>query len=199
MNGHGITTDFCFAESVLSLTLVRPDGEVIKCARDSAVAEHRELFKLCIGGYGLFGVIYDVTLNCNDNTRLSMDAMTVPIRDFTYVYDSVLKSGDEVEMKLSRIDTTTFETVDVFVFRRATAPGTNTGMYLLFLSHAAYCAHILFIIHHSLTMRQWMCFVNASLCAGTYAHTSYPLIAFCVYTFIYVANRAHIITFIFTE
>ncbi len=128
VNGHGITTDFCFAESVLSVTLVRSDGEVIKCARDSAVVEHRELFKLCIGGYGLFGVIYDVVLKCNDNTRLSMDAMTVPIRDFTYVYDSVLKSSDEVEMKLARIDTTTFETVDVFVFRRATAPGTYTGM-----------------------------------------------------------------------
>lgn len=50
------------AESVQKFTLVKWDGSVIECSRDSREEENRELFGLCLGGYGLFGIIYDVTL-----------------------------------------------------------------------------------------------------------------------------------------
>lgn len=117
VNGHGITTDYTMAESVVRFTLIKADGETIECARDAKNDEQRELFKLCLGGYGLFGVIYEATLRVNNNVRLAMDSLTVSTKDFPALYESVLQAPD-VEMKLARIDLTTFEFLEFFVFRR---------------------------------------------------------------------------------
>lgn len=47
-----------FVADVESLTVVGADGVVRRCSR----TEHRELFRLVCGGYGLFGVVYSVEL-----------------------------------------------------------------------------------------------------------------------------------------
>ena len=117
MNGHGITSDYCLAESILSFRLVTHTGEVVDCSRDSQNDEARQLFGLCIGGYGLFGVIYDVTLKVNNNFRLKMETLALFPKDFAFVYKSILQNKD-VEIKLARIDITTFQLIDLFVFRR---------------------------------------------------------------------------------
>jgi len=41
-------------------------GEILNCSRE----ENPELFKLVIGGYGLFGIILDVKLKVADNVAL---------------------------------------------------------------------------------------------------------------------------------
>lgn len=53
----------------------------------------------------------------NDNVRLSMDSLNVSTKDFPHLYESVLQSP-EVEMKLARIDLTTFDFLEFFIFRR---------------------------------------------------------------------------------
>ena len=45
-------------DDVESLTLVAPDGDLLTCSRD----QNRDLFRLVLGGYGLFGVIHSVRL-----------------------------------------------------------------------------------------------------------------------------------------
>lgn len=45
-------------EDVESLRLVTPDGEAVECSR----AENAPLFALVVGGYGLFGLVTEVTL-----------------------------------------------------------------------------------------------------------------------------------------
>jgi FAD/FMN-containing dehydrogenase len=47
-----------FVGDVEAFTLVTADGGIVRCSRE----EHRELFALVIGGYGLFGFIDGVTL-----------------------------------------------------------------------------------------------------------------------------------------
>ncbi|MCA9243649.1 MAG: FAD-binding oxidoreductase [Phycisphaerales bacterium] len=47
-----------FVSDVESFTLVIADGQTRRCSRD----ENSELFSLAIGGYGLFGVIGEVTI-----------------------------------------------------------------------------------------------------------------------------------------
>ena len=47
-----------FISDVESLTLLDPDGELLLVSRTS----HPELFRLVVGGYGLFGVVTSVTL-----------------------------------------------------------------------------------------------------------------------------------------
>ena len=45
-------------QDILSFDLVASDGHLIRCSRD----QNSELFRLVIGGYGLFGAVYAVTL-----------------------------------------------------------------------------------------------------------------------------------------
>jgi len=57
-NVHGKSIDYGpLIESILSFRLMRPDGEVVCVSRE----ENAELFRAAIGGYGLFGVVVDVT------------------------------------------------------------------------------------------------------------------------------------------
>jgi hypothetical protein len=56
-----------------------------------------------------------------------MDSMSVPLKDFGYIYESVLNCED-VEIKLARIDITTFSSVDLFVFRRCSEVPTVSNL-----------------------------------------------------------------------
>jgi FAD/FMN-containing dehydrogenase len=47
-----------FVQDVVCFELLGEDGRLVRCSR----TEHPELFRLVIGGYGLFGVVYAVTL-----------------------------------------------------------------------------------------------------------------------------------------
>ena len=55
-----------FIDDVEAFTLIDHEGRSIPCSR----AENRDLFRLVIGGYGLFGVIYDVTLRLSPRRRV---------------------------------------------------------------------------------------------------------------------------------
>jgi hypothetical protein len=78
LRSHVLSVLICWAHlSQVSFRLVRADGSVVECKPDSAdpvrivfisfsdfqeIQDLKELFGLCLGGYGLFGIIYEVTL-----------------------------------------------------------------------------------------------------------------------------------------
>lgn len=53
-------------KTVKSFSLITSSGDMIEVSRD----KNKELFGLVIGGYGLFGIIVDVTLELTDNVLL---------------------------------------------------------------------------------------------------------------------------------
>ncbi len=58
-NIHGRGLDLRpFVDDIEAFTLVRPGGEIVRVDRERAP----ELFALAVGGYGLFGVVADITL-----------------------------------------------------------------------------------------------------------------------------------------
>ncbi len=57
VHGRGLTLP-PFVGDVESFTLLDARGELLKCSR----TENADLFRLAIGGYGLFGLIYSVTM-----------------------------------------------------------------------------------------------------------------------------------------
>ena len=57
VHGRGLTMK-PFIDDVESFTIVNASGELVECSR----TQNRELFRLAIGGYGLFGVIASVKL-----------------------------------------------------------------------------------------------------------------------------------------
>jgi FAD/FMN-containing dehydrogenase len=67
-------------EDVEGLTLVDADGEVVECSRD----QNAELFRLAIGGYGLFGAVVRVTLRLGPRRKLRR---LVDVIDFQYAID----------------------------------------------------------------------------------------------------------------
>jgi FAD/FMN-containing dehydrogenase len=67
VNGHGrgLTMRPMIAD-VESLTLVNADGEVLECSR----TENPGLFRLAVGGYGLFGVVTSIVLRLTPRRKL---------------------------------------------------------------------------------------------------------------------------------
>jgi FAD/FMN-containing dehydrogenase len=55
-----------FVDDIEAFTLVDADGCVRRCSRE----EHPELFRLAIGGYGLFGVVSSVTLRLRPRRKM---------------------------------------------------------------------------------------------------------------------------------
>src|SRR2546427_10170387 len=63
-NAHGRELDKTMVVETVRRLLVRnPDGQIVEASRD----KNAELFRLVIGGYGMFGIILDVDLDLVDD------------------------------------------------------------------------------------------------------------------------------------
>ncbi|MBD0290992.1 MAG: FAD-binding oxidoreductase, partial [Thermoleophilia bacterium] len=81
-NAHGRGLAFKpFVDDVESLTLVDAKGDVVTCSR----TQNRDLFRLVVGGYGLFGVVYSVRLRLVP--RLTLERL-VEVRSLDGVVDA---------------------------------------------------------------------------------------------------------------
>ena len=67
------------SDDVESLLLVDATGNAIQCSR----AENAELFSLTIGGYGLFGLIYSITLRLTERLKLVRVVDIIELDDAT--------------------------------------------------------------------------------------------------------------------
>lgn len=75
-NVHGRGLSMCpLVGDIESLLLVGPDGELRRCSRH----EHRDLFALAVGGYGLFGVIVSVALRLVPRRPLERTTEVLPV------------------------------------------------------------------------------------------------------------------------
>jgi FAD/FMN-containing dehydrogenase len=78
-----------FIADVESLVLIGADGEPVRCSR----SENPELFALAIGGYGLFGVIYSVTLRLVPRRTLERVVELATIEDLVAALHSRIADG----------------------------------------------------------------------------------------------------------
>lgn len=74
---------------VEAFTLVGADGVARVCSR----TEHPELFRLAIGGYGLFGVIADVTLRLAPRRTLRRVVRVIDIEDAIHAAERRIREG----------------------------------------------------------------------------------------------------------
>jgi FAD/FMN-containing dehydrogenase len=74
VNVHGQDIhDAPLIKTVISFRILCADGAIYNVSR----SEHTELFGLAIGGYGLFGIILDVTLNLTVDTMLDRHVLAI--------------------------------------------------------------------------------------------------------------------------
>jgi len=89
-NAHSRAVKFKpIIQDVESFTLVNAEGKVLNVSR----SENEELFRLVIGGYGLFGVIAHVDLRLQKRTKLERVVEVITIADLPRKAREKLESG----------------------------------------------------------------------------------------------------------
>ena len=78
-----------FVGDIESFTLVSADGQVVRCSR----SQNSDLFKLAIGGYGLFGVVSSVTLRLMRRQKLQRVVELVQIDDVMQRFEQRIAEG----------------------------------------------------------------------------------------------------------
>lgn len=76
-------------DDVESFTLINANGDLINCSRK----ENRELFRLTIGGYGLFGVIGTVKLRLAPVKILERVVQIIEVKDFIPLVSDRIRDG----------------------------------------------------------------------------------------------------------
>ncbi len=109
----------------MSVTVLRlgPNGE-----RETVVAERGSPLLSCVvGGYGLFGIVWDAVVTVTNNRPVQLEVMHLTAASFPPVYTGVLQD-ESVAMKLARIDITNFEHIALYVFRSDSPIGSVSDL-----------------------------------------------------------------------
>ena len=98
-NAHGRDIDVTqVVEVVERFGLLLADGSVVEVSRD----ENPELFSLVIGGYGLYGVILDVTLRVTRDELYEQRAVSMDYADFPAYFAEQIEPDPEVALMIAR-------------------------------------------------------------------------------------------------
>jgi decaprenylphospho-beta-D-ribofuranose 2-oxidase len=98
-NAHGRDIDVTqFVEVVESFRLLLADGRVVSVSR----RENPELFSLVIGGYGMYGVILDVTLRVTRDELYEQRATSMDYTAFPAYFAQHVKADSAVVLMLAR-------------------------------------------------------------------------------------------------
>ncbi len=100
VNGHGWQKNLPpLSASVMSFTLLTAEGTIRNCSR----TENHELFKLVIGGYGLFGIILDLKLKVVNNTALAYKYLKMNTEKYLDNYDQYISDNENVALVFGRL------------------------------------------------------------------------------------------------
>lgn len=102
VNAHGM--DFrvgSVASTIKSLRLVDADGVIQTLSRSL----NPELFKAVIGGYGLFGVIADVTLSVTSNVMLDASRSIVAYDELPEIFNTVIRADPSSALFYAHLST----------------------------------------------------------------------------------------------
>lgn len=86
-------------DTVQSFRLLKPDGSIVRVSR----TENKDLFPYVIGGYGLFGVILDVTISLTDDELYQKYTKELDYKEYSRYFQSEVKENPAVKMHLARI------------------------------------------------------------------------------------------------
>ncbi|WP_020061831.1 FAD-binding oxidoreductase [Bacillus sp. 123MFChir2] len=98
VHGRDIRHD-ALIDTVDSFRLLMANGNIKNVSRN----ENAELFSLVIGGYGLFGVILDVTLKLTEDELYQIRTKTLDYREYTSYFKKHVEGDEGVRMHLARI------------------------------------------------------------------------------------------------
>jgi FAD/FMN-containing dehydrogenase len=130
-NAHGRDIDVTqLVEVVNRFQLLLANGDIVEVSRDS----NPELFSLVIGGYGMYGVILDVTLRVTRDELYEQSAVSVDYKAFAQHFFETVQRDSQIVFMLARPsidpDPASFlREIVVATWRRA--PAGATGSFTL--------------------------------------------------------------------
>lgn len=101
VNVHG--QDVCYGPlitTILGFRILTADGKIVAVSR----TVNPELFKLVIGGYGLFGIIIDVAIALTDNVLYRRDVQMMSMQEYPAFFKQAVKNNNKVELHFARFD-----------------------------------------------------------------------------------------------
>lgn len=100
VNAHGIAhKPGPLASTIKSLRLILSNGEVA----NTSPVDKPELFRMVLGGYGLFGVILDADLEVTKNETYELKTRYMDYREFSDYYKRNVAADDNVALMFGRI------------------------------------------------------------------------------------------------
>ena len=120
-HGRGLTLKPIIGD-VESFEIINADGELLRCSRQ----RNAELFRLVIGGYGLFGVITKVELRLSPRTKLERKVEIVRLDDVPELVKRRIENGylyGDYQFKTDE-NAVDFLELGVFSFYRPVPPDT---------------------------------------------------------------------------
>jgi hypothetical protein len=120
VNAHGITNDDPVNKSIISLEIIDSSGNF------KIIKPKDRLFSLAIGGFGLFGIIYSVSLKVVDNKLIKLRTINLKVNDFDDRYRRLEEKN--INIKLARINITNMEDINLYLFEKIS--DTPTVSYL---------------------------------------------------------------------
>ncbi len=100
VNAHGWPTPYGpFGSTVRSIRMVLADGSLVNCSR----TENAELFRLAMGGYGLFGVIVELDVEAAPNLLLTPKFERMDPDKFAAAFVKAVETDPEVRMAYGRL------------------------------------------------------------------------------------------------
>ena len=123
VNAHGIAhRPGIVAPTVLSFRIMRANGQI----ETATPTQNSELFKLALGGYGLFGVILDAQIQLVENEVYSLETKELDYRDFLKYYQTHVEKDERVGLVYGRLSispTSYLRDAAIHVYRKADFAG----------------------------------------------------------------------------
>lgn len=100
VNAHGRDIRYgSLIDTVESFRLLTPEGKIINVSR----TENSHLFPLVIGGYGLFGIILDVTLYLTNDELYQIRSKSLDYQEYPDYFLKEVKQNEDIRMHIARI------------------------------------------------------------------------------------------------
>jgi FAD/FMN-containing dehydrogenase len=98
-NAHGRDLEFSTViQSVLGFRIMLADGSV----RHASRSENAELFRLAIGGYGMFGIILDVDLELVENCVYQQSSEVMPLAALPEYFERRIRGDSDARLFIGR-------------------------------------------------------------------------------------------------
>lgn len=102
VNAHGMDhRTGAVGKTLRAMRLMLPDGSIQELSR----SQNPELFKLVLGGYGLFGVILDVDLEVTDNVLYTPGRQVLDYREFPHLFAEKLVKDEKLGLMYAHLST----------------------------------------------------------------------------------------------